>query len=251
MKIVIIGTGNTATVLGRKFREAGHSILQVFGRDTSAASALAYELDCESANYWSIVSRDADLYLLAVSDVAVEEVRRELQLPDATIVHTAAAVPLSALDGHAHYGVFYPLQSLRKDSSRLPEVPIILDASDDETLRRLESLAHSISGQVQVAQDAERLRLHLAAVFCNNFVNHIYVLMEDWCRKQELDFQLFRPLILETALRVQHMSPAESQTGPALRRDKPTIDRHRNLLQEEKSLLEIYDLMTQSIQERS
>jgi predicted short-subunit dehydrogenase-like oxidoreductase (DUF2520 family) len=249
MDIVIIGTGNTATILGRKLKAAGHRILQVYGRDGAAASALAYELDSVSVSYWNIVDRDADIYLLAVSDVAISEIRNELRLPEGTIVHTAASVPLGALrDAAPHYGVFYPLQSLRKSSPRLPDIPVIVDASDPETLQKLEALGHTISDQVLAAGDDERLRLHLAAVFCNNFVNHIYVLMEDFCRREGLDFALLRPLILETAERVQSGSAHDSQTGPALRRDTTTIGRHRQLLAGEPQLLELYDLMTRSIQ---
>ncbi|RYY87301.1 MAG: DUF2520 domain-containing protein [Chitinophagaceae bacterium] len=249
MRIVIIGTGNTATILGRKLKGAGHTIVQVFGRDAAAASALAYELDAVSANHWTIVDRTADLYLLAISDLAIEEVRRELDLPEGTIVHTAASVPLDTLRGAApHWGVFYPLQSLRKNSERLPDIPLVIDAGDALTLQQLETLAQSISSQVATADDGARLRLHLAAVFCNNFVNHIYTLMETWCRQHNLDFRLLLPLIRETAERVQELPPQESQTGPALRRDEPTLERHRRLLAGEPGLLALYDQFTESIQ---
>src|SRR6476469_9191136 len=82
MDIVIIGTGNTASILGRKFKAAGHRILQVFGRDSMAASKLAYELGTESTNYWNVVNREADLYLMAVNDFAIRDILNELQLPD-------------------------------------------------------------------------------------------------------------------------------------------------------------------------
>src|SRR5688572_24623042 len=117
MEIVIIGTGNTATVLGRKLKAAGHIIVQVYGRNASAASELAYELDCESTNYWAVVNRNAELYLLAVADIAIDEVIRELRLPHKTVVHTAASVSREILrPASEHYGVFYPLQSLKKNT---------------------------------------------------------------------------------------------------------------------------------------
>src|SRR5215208_7365552 len=164
MKIVILGTGNTATVLGRKLKAAGHRISQVYGRDSQAASSLAYELDTESTNYWNVVTRDADIYILAVSDIAIEEILKELRLPDKTIVHTAASVPKSILkDASSHFGVFYPLQSLKKEIGGLPDIPIIIDASDEATLQELERLAHSISDNVAEADDGQRLKLHLAA----------------------------------------------------------------------------------------
>ncbi|HVE61123.1 MAG TPA: DUF2520 domain-containing protein [Chitinophagaceae bacterium] len=249
MDIIIIGTGNTATVLGRKLKAAGHNILQVFGRNASAASELAYELDSESTNYWSVVNRDAEIYILAVSDIAIEEIVKELRLPEKTIVHTAASVSKNILkNSTSHFGVFYPLQSLKKENSYSPETPIIIDASDEQTLHVLENLANTISATVAEADDEERLKLHLAAVFCNNFVNHIYALMEDYCRKENLNFSLLIPLIQETSLRLTSISPSSVQTGPAMRADQATIKKHLALLASHQHLKEIYELMTKSIQ---
>ena len=196
MDIVLIGTGNTATVLGRKLKLAGHSIVQVFGRNSSEASTLAYELDTESTNYWNVVNRQADLYILAVSDIAIEEVFRELRLSDKTIVHTAASVSKDVLkEGTDHYGVLYPLQSLKKDAAYLPEIPIVIDASDEKTFHLLDFLAHSISDRVVEADDETRVKLHLAAVMVNNFTNHLFTLIEKYCRDEDLDFYLLLPLI--------------------------------------------------------
>jgi len=221
MEIVIIGTGNTASVLGRKLRNAGHRIVQVFGRDTSEASQLAYELDTESTNYWNVVYRDADLYILAVSDIAIREILEELQLPDKTIVHTAASVSKDVLRNSAkHFGVFYPLQSLRKDLGHLPNIPIIIE---------------------------ERKKLHLAAVVVNNFVNHLYALAESYCNNEGIDFNLLLPLIKETAERLNYISPSQSQTGPALRNDKETIKAHLELLKKYPHLKKIYETFTDSI----
>lgn len=248
MDIVIIGTGNTATVLGRKLRSAGHHIVQVFGRDSKAASELAYELDTESTNYWNVVNRRADLYILAVSDIAVEEVFRELQLTDKTVVHTAASVPLDVLKGKTeHYGVLYPLQSLKKEVRHLPEIPIIIDASDKRTLDLLDVLAHTVSDRVFVAGDEIRVKLHLAAVMVNNFTNHLYALVEKYCREEGLDFYLLLPLIKETASRLEEISPAKTQTGPAVRNDTTTIEKHLTLLHKYPQLKRLYEQFTESI----
>ena len=247
MDIVIIGTGNTATILGRKLKAAGHNIVQIYGRNAKAASDLAYELHTESTNYWAVVTRTADLYVLAVSDIAVEEIIKELQLPDKTIVHTAASVSKHILNKVSHYGVFYPLQSLKKESAYLPETPIIIDASDDETLHLLEDLASSITDNVIKAGDEERMKLHLAAVFSNNFVNYLYSLTEEYCQKEGIDFKLLMPLIQETAMRIQTISPADAQTGPAIRHDAATIQKHEELLKEYPHLKKFYLLFTESI----
>ena len=248
MDIVIIGTGNTATVLGKKLKKAGHRIVQVYGRDNKEASHLAYELDTESTNYWNVVNRNADLYILAVSDIAVEEVFRELHLPDKTIVHTAASVSMNILkEGAEHFGVFYPLQSLKKEIGHLPEIPIIIDASDKTTLNMLDVLAHTISDRVVEAGDETRVKLHLAAVVVNNFTNHLFALVEDYCKKEGIDFYLLLPLIKETAARLDDVSPSGSQTGPAIRADKATIEKHLDLLQKYPQLRKVYELFTESI----
>jgi hypothetical protein len=91
------------------------------------------------------------------------------------------------------------------------------------------------------------LKLHLAAVFCNNFVNHIYVLTEDYCKKETIDFKLLLPLIKETAERLEDISPSQSQTGPAIRNDRPTIEKHLALLQNHPQLQKIYSIFTESI----
>jgi predicted short-subunit dehydrogenase-like oxidoreductase (DUF2520 family) len=247
MDIVIIGTGNTATVLGRKLKGAGHNIAQVYGRNAKAASDLAYELDTESTNYWAVVNRIADIYLLAVSDIAVEEIVKELQLPNKTIVHTAASVSKNVLNKSQHYGVFYPLQSLKKESVSLPDTPIIIDASDQQTLDLLENLANTITKNVIKANDEERMKLHLAAVFSNNFVNYLYALAEEYCRAEGINFKLLVPLIQETALRVQTINPSNAQTGPAFRHDAATIQRHEELLKSYPELKKFYLLFTESI----
>lgn len=250
MDIVIIGTGNTATVLGRKLKAAGHNIVQVYGRDTKAASELAYELDTESTNYWNVVNREADIYILAVSDIAIEEVRNELRLDDKTVVHTAASVSKNILKNVSkHFGVFYPLQSLKKELGYSPEIPVVIDANDENTLKELEKLAQSISTQVVEADDEERMKLHLAAVFCNNFVNHLYALTELYCRKENIDFNLLLPLIRETATRLSEIPASASQTGPAIRNDLQTIKKHKELLADYPDLKKIYEMFTASIYE--
>lgn len=250
MNIVIIGTGNTATILCRKLKNAGHRIIQVFGRDAAAASKLAYESGTESTNYWSVIRKDADVYLIAVADDAITDVAKHLHVPGKVVAHTAGSVTQDVLKKTSHhYGVFYPLQSLRKDTTDLPDMPIFIDASDEVAKKVLESLAHSIAGEkVAEAGDEARSKLHLAAVFVSNFTNHLYVLAEEYCKKEGLDFKQLIPLIEETASRIKDVSPRQAQTGPAFRNDQETIQKHLELLKDFPQLKKIYQLLTESIQ---
>ncbi len=251
MDIIIIGSGNVAAVLGRKFKAAGHTILQIFSRNATAASALAYEFNSESTNYKSMVHKTADVYIIAVADDAIADVVHELYLPGKVVAHTAASVPKELLKNvTAHYGVFYPLQSLRKDMTTLPDVPIFFDGIDAKTKKALEQLAQSISAEKVVeASDEARLKLHVAAVVVSNFVTHLYSLAEDYCRKEGLDFKQLLPLIEETASRLKDTSPGLTQTGPALRHDSETIHKHLELLTAHPQLKNIYVLLTESIQQ--
>jgi predicted short-subunit dehydrogenase-like oxidoreductase (DUF2520 family) len=248
MEIVIIGTGNAATILGRKLKKAGHRIIQVFGRDASAASELAYMLGTESTNYWSVVRKDADVYLIAVSDDAIQDVAKHLHVPDKVVAHTAGSVNQEVLkQSSPHYGVFYPLQSLHKDVNELPELSIVIDSSDEHTKKILEQLAVSISDQTAILTEENRLKLHVAAVICNNFTNYLYTLAEEFCLKENLNFALLYPLIQETAERVLQVSPSKSQTGPAIRYDQSTINEHMAVLEKHPELKKVYGFLSDSI----
>ena len=130
----------------------------------------------------------------------------------------------------------------------IPDAPIFFDGNDDFTKKKLEILAHSISQEhVLQAGDDARLKLHVAAVLVSNFTNHLYKLAEDYCKKEGIDFKELIPLIEETATRVREISPQKAQTGPALRNDEETIQKHLELLSSHPQLKKVYEFMTESI----
>jgi predicted short-subunit dehydrogenase-like oxidoreductase (DUF2520 family) len=249
MQVVIIGSGNTATVLGGMIRQAGHEIVQVVSRTAEHASRLAAELQCPYAEHWADTRRDAGLYLVALADTAFGALGQELSLPGRLVVHTAGAVAKTALlTVSEHSGVMYPLQSLRKEVRPYPEVPLLVDANREEDLLRITDFARTISRQVQPADDVTRLKLHLAAVMVNNFTNHLYALADDFCRREKIDFSLLLPLIRETAERISYFPPADMQTGPAVRGDQVTIRMHQQLIDKYKDIKELYDIFTHQLE---
>jgi predicted short-subunit dehydrogenase-like oxidoreductase (DUF2520 family) len=249
MKVLIIGAGNVATVLGRLIKAANHDIVQVVSRSINSAEILANELGCSAAANFGEMKKDADLYIAAMSDAALNEIKENINLEDKIIVHTAGSISKDVLKGVSdNYGVMYPLQSLSKEGNGEDlKIPLLIDGNNDYTLQLVHELADSISPLVTVMADDDRLKLHVAAVVTNNFTNHLYSLAYDFCKKEEIDFEMLQPLIEETALRLKKHPPAEMQTGPAKRKDIITLDKHLRVLNNHPALRSIYLKMTDSI----
>lgn len=249
MRIVIIGTGNVAHVLGRKIQDAGHDILQVAGRNEPAAVTLAAMFNCPFTVNWDYINLQADLYIVAISDAALENISTQLQLGKKLVVHTAGAVSKNVLkDVSTNYGVLYPLQSIRKERITIPAIPFLTDANTADDLTLIKDFAATLSDKVEVATDLERKKMHLAAVLVNNFTNHLYTLAADYCKKESIDFGMLFPLIKETADRIDNISPVIVQTGPAARGDKNTIKMHLQLLSTYPQLKILYEIFTASIE---
>jgi predicted short-subunit dehydrogenase-like oxidoreductase (DUF2520 family) len=250
MKVSILGSGNVATILGRKILLAGHTITEVISQNEEHARILAKELNCRYGSGWESVGRDADLYILALPDDVLNSIGKDLGHPKKIVVHTAGSVSKDVLQESAkNFGVLYPLQSLRKELKELPEIPFLVDANTEDGLTILYDFAKTLSMNVQVAGDEKRLKLHLASVIVNNFVNHLYSLAEHYCKSENLDFSWLFPLIEETAGRLRNFSPAAVQTGPAIRKDFLTLEKHLALLEGYPEIKKVYELLTREIQQ--
>ena len=248
MRIVIIGSGNVASVLGRLFIKNNHEVIQVVSRNKAHAKILADALNCPFTDNTGIIDTSAALYLVAVSDGALFDLNSNIHLGKSLILHTAGSVTKDVLKNiSVNYGVLYPLQSLRKEKEYDGEIPFLVDGNTEETKILIEDFAKTLSANVTKATDDERLKLHVAAVIVSNFTNHLYALAEDFCNKENIDFKLLAPLIKETAERVQTISPATAQTGPAARNDIFTLDKHLQLLSKHPRLKYIYLKLTDSI----
>ena len=248
MKIVIIGTGNVATVLAKKLKAAHHSILQVYGRNESDAIVLAGELAAAYCASWNDIVQGADLYIAAITDTALPELANNLQLDKQLVVHTAGAVSINLLKNvSSSYGVLYPFQSVRKETAADTVIPFMIDANTDAARQKLLAIAETISASVTIAGDEARLQYHLCAVVTNNFSNYLYVLAEDYCTKQGLNFKNLLPLLDETSRRLHQFSPRQVQTGPAVRSDRSTMQRHLSLLRNEPALAKFYQIFSEEI----
>jgi len=248
MDIVIVGTGNIAHCFGHLLKIHGHQVIQIVGRNQARAAELGEMLHSPYITDLLDINMEADMYLLAVSDAAYPVLNDELRLGRRMVAHTAGAVPLSAISKiSSNTGVIYPLQSIRKEIKNYPPIPIMLEASNDEVMKRLQALAQSIASRIAVTDSHQRLQYHLTAVLVNNFTNHLFARAKAYCEKEHLDFTLLQPIIKETFDRLEKFAPEAVQTGPALRQDETTMALHRDLLANDEYLQLVYNVMSDSI----
>ncbi len=247
MKVVLVGTGNVATVLGKLIVQQGHTVVGVKGRAQQATETLAQTLAAETII--TNVTPVADMYVIAVNDSAIATAAATLSIPDnAILVHTAASVSYEVLQPYAaQVGVLYPLQSLRSQMPYIPKIPFLVDAPDNIVGEQIFAFATSLSGQVAYADTKTRTQLHVGAVVVSNFVNHLYHLAYEYCEKANLPWDMLQPLIHETADRLQLLPPSQLQTGPAIRKDFATIEKHHALLAAYPQLQALYQQISSSI----
>jgi predicted short-subunit dehydrogenase-like oxidoreductase (DUF2520 family) len=260
LKIVLLGSGNVATHLGLALKRANHQVLQVYGRNEASVKKLAKKLSCPFTVNSQQVTSEADVYFIAVSDHSIREIASTLKIQNTKsgtrnpiVIHTSGSVDIDVLKNKfKNYGVLYPVQTFSINRAvDFKTIPVCIEAVDEATRKKITSLAKTITKKIHFINSPQRKQVHLAAVFANNFSNHLFAIAEHLLEKEKIPFDLLRPLILETALKVQHESPLAMQTGPARRGDASTIGAHLKMLNDKKELKKIYKLITESISEMS
>jgi predicted short-subunit dehydrogenase-like oxidoreductase (DUF2520 family) len=249
-KVIIIGSGNVAQHLIVAFQNSQNmgteiDLIQVFSRQKESISHL---LDLDKITDDLATLQEADLYIIAVSDDAIADVSSQLPFKNRLVVHTSGSISLNALDNDNRKGVFYPLQTFTKNKEvDFKTIPICLESENATDFQLLEKVAKMISDKVFAINSEQRKALHVAAVFVNNFTNHLYQIGSEICQENQVPFEILKPLIAETAQKIMVLSPEEAQTGPAKRNDSSTIEAHEAFLSDENHL-KIYKTLTQSIQ---
>lgn len=249
-KITIVGAGNVGHNFGLGFKQAGYIIKEIYSRTQRSALLLSKTLHCEFTTDIKSLSKDTDLIILAVNDDILADLISQIEIKDKPIVHTSGSTPISVFEnqGFDQYGIFYPVQSFSKNETEsLHPIPICVEGSDDKMHDLLLSLARSVSTKVFSMDSSKRKALHVAAVFANNFTNHMFHIADDLLRQHNISFEVIRPLLEKTSNKIKTERPINVQTGPAVRDDKKVIDSHLEYLKEQGDYQAIYELVTKSI----
>ncbi|MBQ4821312.1 DUF2520 domain-containing protein [Aquimarina sp. MMG016] len=248
ISVIILGSGNVAkhmyTALGA---QKSIEVVQCYNRK---GILLNPEQDSK------IITQDlndlvkVDVYILAVSDDAIEEISSKLPFNDCLVVHTSGSVPLKTIKNNNRRGVFYPLQTFSKDKVvDFSKIPFCLEAEEEKDLVLLNKLASSLSEKIYQISSEQRNILHISAVFVNNFTNYLFSVGNDICEEHKVPFEILHPLIQETAKKITNINPDQAQTGPAIRNDITTIDRHLHILNNTQQK-ELYQTLTKAIQSK-
>ena len=249
-RIVIAGSGNVAEALARALAGSEeYTVVQVFARNPERGRTVAALAGCAWENRPERLA-EADVCLLAVSDKAIAELSAGLDFGGALVAHTSGSCGTDELsNGIPRRGVFYPLQTFTAGRPvDFREIPLFIEAADEADYAVLYDLAASLSGSVYRSDALLRRKMHVAAVFVCNFVNDLYAAGEQWMEANGMDFSVLKPLIAETTRKMlDSPSPRSVQTGPAVREDWPTIEKHLQLLENCPDLQHIYDVLTRHI----
>jgi predicted short-subunit dehydrogenase-like oxidoreductase (DUF2520 family) len=252
-RITIIGTGNVAKMLGKALYDSGHEIKEVAGRSPEKVMALANELGAKAATEGiSRINEFSTLYLIAVTDDAIEQVVHAMPDVQGLVVHTSGSVSSRVIMGkYPKWGVFYPLQTFTPGRNLdFNKIPFVISASTQSIEAQLKELAASVGSKAHLIGDEDRRHLHLAAVMVNNFGNHLLTLAGDYLKARHLDDKLLDALALETVNKAIATGAPHSQTGPAKRGDTGTIEQHVAMLrdQSQDQLADLYEKFSDCIQ---
>jgi predicted short-subunit dehydrogenase-like oxidoreductase (DUF2520 family) len=243
IKVILLGSGNVATHLFQAFSKANEvEVVQVFSRTISKD----FPETLQTSDYNEI--KTADVYIICVSDSAISSVSSKLSFENRLVVHTSGSTDINVLDSKNRKGVFYPLQTFTKNKSvDFSQIPICIETEVPSDFEIIEKLAKSVSNSVYLINGNQRKALHVSAVFVCNFTNHLYTIGNTICLENNIPFEILQALIEETAKKIKSLSPSEAQTGPAVRNDQNTIEKHIDFLTNENQK-EIYKILTKSIQ---
>lgn len=244
ISVVILGSGNVASQLIKAFLKIDTvNLKQVYTRNQEDINTLKDSIN--TTNDISLL-KQADVTIIAVSDDAISSISSHIK--NSFVVHTSGSVDMKSLNNIGRKGVFYPLQSFsKKKKIDFKNIPICLESETNEDLLKLEELVSLLQSKSYILSSHQRKKIHVAAVFANNFSNHMYTIANEICEKYNIPFDILHPLIEETSNKIKNLTPEKAQTGPAKRNDAETIENHLNLLSEKQQ--EIYLKITQSIQE--
>ena len=243
-KIVIIGSGNVATQFALAFQRVNIKIEQIISRNLKSGKFLANKINSLFSSKLKDLVK-SDLIIICVNDDNIDSIVDEL--PDLPMIHTSGSTSIKIFKNRKNVGVIYPLQTLSTTiDTDFTTTPICVEGNNTFFEHELFILSQRISNKVFYINSDQRQNLHLSAVIASNFSNFCYLIAKKQLESKNIDFELIKPLILETAQKIIHTDPKIAQTGPAKRGDEKIIQKHLSILKDD-NYKKIYKLLSNNI----
>ena len=245
INITIIGTGRLSFhLMNEILNNKSLHLNQIYGRSKFRPKNITDEVE-----YVKKLDglKNSDFYFIAVSDNEIEKISKKLSVNDGIVVHSSGTTDISVLSNHNHYGVFYPLQSFSYNRKlKFKKIPILIEGNTKKNLLKIKSLTKLFSKKVYTMNSKKRLICHLSATIANNFTNHMIMTAEKILNDNKINSEILKPIIKETFNKLNYITTREAQTGPAIRNDYLTIEKHLKELTDS-DFLNLYKQITKNI----
>lgn len=235
--IVVAGTGGVARSLLYSMQQRKISIEAVITRGSQQSKDYINKIGLKAIDYGTQLPQ-ACICILSVPDDKIDETASKIKLPhNSILLHTAGSVDIAILEKHCkNCGVIYPIQTLHPlKTVDFGNVTLCIEANNKYAKQTINKLATILSNKVIEVNSSQRLTIHMSAIFSCNFTNLMYSISEEILQKADIDFSILHPLIDETTKKAIETSPTLNQTGPAVRNDIETINKHLTLLSGDKN----------------
>ena len=239
--ISFIGAGKVANVLARLWYQAGYTIKAVYNRTPSKAENLAEAVSAHVAPTPEYAIMKADLTCIAVSDDAIEDLAKNLSLPDMSgkgLIHTSGAASIDKLQvaavKGAMLGSLHPALPFADLSTTLQGATFAIEASHTQLIDWLHDLVSVVGGNPIFIPEGKKALYHAALVLTSNYTVTLYSLAHAILREFATDdteiTETLLPLLKATVANIETQGVPEALTGPLTRTDLGTISAHLNAL---------------------
>lgn len=229
LRISIIGTGRVALSLGREWRNNGIDIVEVYGRSSQPTQKLSEITGASIVSDISNLRTDIDALAIIVSDDAIKDIARLTPLKVKKF-HCSGVTAKEVLGNEC--GVVWPIKSINPESlnENFHGISFGVEASSESFSEILNQLVKVIQGKPFYAPLDVRAKVHLAAVFTDNFANHCLALSQTILSEANLPNNILNKLAEDMSRGAVNGSSFLRQTGVALRRDYGSQNKHIELL---------------------
>lgn len=253
--ITIIGLGALGSTLTKALAANGVQIKSVFSRTPQRVQEIsrAYDIDIASS-FPDEATQLGDLVFLTVTDAAIAETADKLavldgDLRDKIFVHCSgneSAVLLDKLkEKGARTASMHPLQTFNvySDPTDFNNIYFSLQG-EAAAFSTLGEIAKLLGANTFIVNEQQKSHLHVAAVMASNYLITLLEASTETGSLSGLDEEQLRkvlaPLIQTTFMNLKSTSFEEAISGPIVRGDVETVNKHLKLLNDQKELRTFY-----------